>query len=712
LFGAGSEGGTVRFIQTSPSLTDYTAYSRAEVASVTDGDLTYEGGLALGGPIVEDRVGFRASAYYRRDAGYVDGVIGNATLVDPSGALYGDSVAFERTATPRKDTNWASTTGVRAALKFAVTDSFNITPSVSYQKVHLNDGFDTFFLPVSNRNSDDYARMIYVQGDPASDARLNAITGRDKDKGDDEFYLYVLAADWSFGDAQLISNTSYFDRDNLQWFDMTGFYSSLYAGSQIPQAGDKAPSLIENHQENFVQELRLQSTDPDARLKWVVGAFYSDLQQNTAQSIPVNFLLNQPAVGFGPFPAVTGGPPFGGSAFVNWFGQPLLPGSVIFAEQREVVEKQLAGFAQADFRVTDGWTLTAGLRVSRNKVDFLANFPGPENNLNPPFGAPCVSEDDPDGDGICNTLQPGQGVYAPVFASSDGNKAETAVTPKVGVAYELNDDNMFYATVAKGFRPPSISSRVPPGCNGDLVQIGYVDADGNPSHPLTSDSDSVWSYELGTKNRLLDGRMTLDASVYHIKWKNIQTRVVLNTCGGYEFADNLGTATSEGFDLGFQAIVVDGLTVGGSVGYSKVTFDEDTITPGGRVLFPKGSGVPDAGPPWVVTLSGQYDFNLFDGREFYARADYAYSSERRRAGETVPGASNFNPLAVPTESYYVVNARLGMTIGGADVSLFVDNLTESRPYLALISGIGTPAIWQASTLRPRTIGLTVTYRYD
>mgnify|MGYP001158030063 CR=1 FL=1 len=136
LFGAGSEGGTIRFIQSLPSLTSYSTYGRAEIGNTEKGAMTYEGGGAFGGPIIEDSVGFRVSGFYRREGGYVDAINGNYTIVDPTGSLYGDSVNFTPTDKLASDTNWSRTVAARAALTFAPTDTLTITPSVFYQKQH------------------------------------------------------------------------------------------------------------------------------------------------------------------------------------------------------------------------------------------------------------------------------------------------------------------------------------------------------------------------------------------------------------------------------------------------------------------------------------------------------------------------------------------------------------------------------------------------
>src|SRR5262252_3542195 len=74
LFGAGSEGGTVRYITTQPSLTRTSIYSRAEVSTTEGGGQSYEAGVAVGGPLAEGSVGARLTLWYRRDGGWIDDI--------------------------------------------------------------------------------------------------------------------------------------------------------------------------------------------------------------------------------------------------------------------------------------------------------------------------------------------------------------------------------------------------------------------------------------------------------------------------------------------------------------------------------------------------------------------------------------------------------------------------------------------------------------
>ncbi len=727
LFGAGSEGGTVRFITTEPDLEAASSTARAEMGSTENGDESYEFGMAYGAPI-SDRVALRGSAYFRHDGGFVDAVGGTYEIVDPTGESYGDSVNFTKTKTYEEDINWSETKAARLALKFAATDNVTITPSIFYQNVRNNDGSPSYDLALSDQGGADYARQHYIQGaagtpftfaNTTQTTVLNEMTAPENAEGEDEFTLVSLAIDWDLGWAELVSNTSYFDRDQFQWADYTKGYAQYYApeffleadgvtstGTYLPE-GMKGMSQYNNAQKNWVQEVRLQSTG-DGKLSWVAGVFYSDLDQEAHQPINHNWMINATWLGYYPtgfdfgYWAVNDGDPFGPghSALQNFFGDNTLDNAVIFYGEWATQEQQLAGFAQIDYDITDTITLTAGLRASENKLEFNAAYLGPENNANTPFGFPC---EDP---GDCTF---GSGAMAPSYPTSSTSGSETAYTPKFGITWEPNEDHMVYATAAEGFRPAGASLRVPAICDFDLIQNGYVDENGDPIQPQTYDSDSVWSYELGAKSRLFGGRLYLDGSIYHVEWSDIQANVSLPNCA-YNFVDNLGNATSEGFDLAFSVLITEHLTVSGAYGYNDPSFDEDATSPGGAVIFAGGSAIPNAGAPETFSLSGEYTLPI-GAYQGYARVDYSWSAQWRRVAEQVSTDPFYDPRLKPTASYGLLNLRLGMQFGDWDVSLFAQNLTNEAPRLEhTASTYYDPQDWYDVALRPRTIGLTATWR--
>ena len=728
LFGAGSEGGTVRFIQTQPDLEAASGTARAEVGSVENGDTSYELGGAYGTPL-SDRVAVRGSAYFRRDGGYIDALGGTYEIVDPTGESYGDSVNFTPTTTYEEDINWSETQAARLALKWVVTDNLTITPSAFYQKVENNDGAAGYELSMSDVDDADYARPHNVQGAPGTvytfentphTVILNDMSAPEDQRGEDEFTLFALALDWDLGWAQLFSNTSYFDREQFQWGDYTKGYATFYSpeyfleadgvtstGTYVPE-GWKGMSQYNNAQENLVQEVRLQSAD-DVRLRWVAGVFYSDLQQKAHQPINHNFLMGQTWMGFYPtafdigYYTTDDGEPFGpgSTAYQNFFGDNPLPNAVTFFGEWAMDEQQLAGFAQFDFDLTDTITLTAGIRASETELDFNAAYLGPENNANAPFGFPCFDPND------CTF---GSGAMAPSYPTSASNSSETAYTPKFGVSWQPTDEHLIYANVAEGFRPAGASLRAPAICDFDLIENGYVDESGNPVQPETYGSDSVWSYEIGAKSQLLGGRLVLDGSIYRIEWENIQSNVSLPNCA-YNFVDNLANATSEGFDIAFQVLVTDGLTLSGAYGYNDSTYDEDATSPGGVVIQAGGAAVPEAGPPETLSLTADYEhsFGAWDG---YGRIDYTWSDEWRRVGAQVPTDPFYDPRLLPQEAFGLMNLRVGTRYGNYDLSLFVLNLTNEAPRREFFAGsYYDPQDWEDVAIRPRTWGLTLSWRY-
>jgi iron complex outermembrane recepter protein len=263
LFGAGSEGGTVRYLTTQPSLTKSSVYAKAETSYTEGGSPSYEAGVAAGGPVIDGVFGVRVSAWYRRDGGWID-------RIDPTTLAVVD-----------KNANSDDTTVLRIAGLWQPNDALRITPSILYQNSRRNDV--TMYWP-------EYS-------DPGSDRYVSA--NPESRPMPDKFYLPALNIQADLGSSvRLISTTAYFHRDETSGYDGTlynlGFYQTLLLGQGFPAGvaafplldgsgvhlppglqNYRSPASVTNQQSNVTQEFRLQSTDPTARLAWTVGAFYS-----------------------------------------------------------------------------------------------------------------------------------------------------------------------------------------------------------------------------------------------------------------------------------------------------------------------------------------------------------------------------------------------------------------------------------------------------
>jgi outer membrane receptor for ferrienterochelin and colicin len=136
LFGASAEGGALRVISAQPSLTTYSGFARAEASQIDGGGINTEQGAAFGGPIINDVLGFRVSAWTRHDGGYVQN---ESTLI---GGLDESNV--------NKGENYSA----RAALLFKPVSMFSAELSLYYQNKEQNsaDLYDPTAGDPSNGN--------------------------------------------------------------------------------------------------------------------------------------------------------------------------------------------------------------------------------------------------------------------------------------------------------------------------------------------------------------------------------------------------------------------------------------------------------------------------------------------------------------------------------------------------------------------------------
>jgi iron complex outermembrane receptor protein len=632
LFGAGSEGGTVRFITPQPSLTQSSFYGRSELAATRGGEPSFELGIAGGGPLINDVLGLRASAFYRRDGGYVD-----------------RRDRFDRSLIDR-NSNWKDTVVGKVALALEPVNGLRITPSIYYQRLFINDS--SFYWEYLT----DLGRGDLVNGAPVS-AGFKGTT-----------ILPALNVAYEGRGFTIVSNTSYLDQKNVSNRDLSELLPTLLGVSlspthPVPGYPDyKIQDLFINTQKVFTQEVRFQSTGRKV-FNWVIGVFYQDSRQRSSQYLPETqaSISKLTDVVFGATPEQV-------------FGVGLVDGLYSYRSIIDGIDKQTAVFGEGSLKLFRRLTLTAGVRLAKTSFSFNNKTDGPYNG----------------GSSLVN-----------------GNQAEKPVTPKFSVSFDIDDSNLVYATAAKGYRVGGANSAIPTRCGVDLTSLGYKQA------PNSYNSDTVQSYELGSKNRLFRGKVRIASSIYQIKWSGIQQSVDLPSCG-LNFVANLGSATSKGFDLQADIAPTRGLTLGIALGYNKATYDQSLLSPPNPVtgirpvVVAKGDSLGNA--PFTLSATAQYDF-VVHSREAYLRGEYAYSSR-----QTIPTPSQdsttsaFNPSDTKRPETNLVTARLGVKVDKVDLSLFGDNILDSRPQLSR-GGSTLNTIYTNLTFRPRTIGVTGAVRF-
>ncbi|WP_428334615.1 TonB-dependent receptor domain-containing protein [Novosphingobium sp.] len=623
LFGGSSEGGTIRYLTPQPGLESWSGYGRAEVSGTAHGGANYEVGAAIGGPLVKDKIGFRLSAYYRHDGGYVD----------REDYFTGQTLA--------RNTNSQDAYVVRGAVTFAPSDALHITASMLWQKTALNDSNQ--FLQVLSDTSHD--RL--VSGQP--------LTSPDHD----QFYLPALKIEYHGAGFDVISNSSYFTRNNTFDPDYSTVIPGAFAGEAYLSAFPdyRAYANLQNRYHSFVQEVRVQSSNPTARLHWVAGAYYSHLSQYANEQIidPDFGQITEYAYG---------------ASVLDATGQSLIDNKYSYLQNFHTLDQEVAVFGDLNYELAKGLHVSVGAReaIPWYTTDFYVT--GPFN-----FGT--------------------------VQGSTHGKGHP--LSPKFGINWQIDPHDMVYFTAAKGYRVGG--GNVPvnsDACSADLAARGFSSA------PTGYAPDSLWSYEVGAKTRPTNS-LQLDVSAFHVVWNGIQRNVYLPDCG-LQFTANLGSAVSNGFDLQLTQKIGRAFTLTGQLGYTNSHYSKTLTISGDSGSLPiVRAGDQLQEEPWTVVVGGQYDFEAFTRRGFL-RFDYNFIGGHAITPQLDPSTSSYNAIVPPMQSYTLLSARLGFRIETIDVALFGNNLLNQHPRLASYTD-GGALFLKSSTLRPRVIGLNASIKY-
>jgi outer membrane receptor protein involved in Fe transport len=383
-----------------------------------------------------------------------------------------------------------------------------------------------------------------------------------------------------------------------------------------------------------------------------------------------------------------------GEPYTYWFtdsnGNPVtyVPGfpNDSYFLQTHARDQQLAWFGEGTYELVDNLKATLGLRESRTEFSF-------------------------------NTLTGGPQLFNQPLANS-GDKKESSFTPRVGLEWQADPADLYYATYSKGFRPGGANNPVPyAACQQDFLNFGIK------ASPATYNSDTVDSYEIGAKNNF-DNRVKIATSVYYIQWHNIQQTVVPPICQ-ISFITNLGQAVSKGADIQAEFAVSHALSAELSAGFTEARYTQNArLTPteatpivgaGDSISGQSseaGGGKPAA--PYTVSAGLEYRFSAWE-HESFVRADDEFEAHSRwLPPEQDPSTQQYDPANFTLASTNFISLRGGMTFGQMQLETFIDNLTDTHALtdynFSVDPGTGNSRLMRGYTFRPRTFGITFIYR--
>jgi iron complex outermembrane recepter protein len=645
LFGSGSMGGTVRLITNQPNLRNFQSTAQSVLSGTDGGGFNHKDNLMVNLPLVEDTLALRVVGTEDYTSGWIDRIA--AAPFPPVGGSPEGSVRGDVQNTPMDerypDSNAYQTYAVRATLLWRPTENLSVTPS--------------YFHTTSTQNG-----ISAFDSDPGTEAHYQPFDIAEPLT--DSLTAYSVNLSYSFAGFDLTSSTARWTRNSSQVEEASEAfnnplealtYSSNYG---FPNPGYYGPTgsgpehgteIDPSHQ--FSEELRLASTG-DRRTSWVAGVYYSDFYSLwTFNGTTPNFSSYMDLGTLAP------------ATTPDWFTA-YSPTSL----------KQYAGFADVTYALTDALKVDLGARVNHYSYQFSS----------------CIS-----GWGSAN------GNAAP-SCSGHIPLSSTSFNPKFNLAYKLSPDLLVYGTVSTGFRPGGGNAAYPTtgaAWGGAFQQQGYTSG----KWPSTYEPDRVVSYELGEKARMLDRRLTVNASVYYEDWRHIQLEAypndwALNINGDY--------AHIYGADIDVFADLGAGLQIEVAAGYLY-----EWLEGGPHWVIAPVHKLPDVAPV-SGTAALSYSRPLGNSCTFTARLEDSYTGARYSI--SFPSPLQFTGTYIQLASYNLVNVRAGVGFRNTwSATLFVNNLTNTHAQLESMftENEPQPDFTRIITNQPLTAGVDLAYRF-
>ena len=326
LYGAGSMGGTIKYITNSPDPTAFGARFKLSGSGTTNGDLN--GGLdgLFNAPLIKDRLAARLIAYYRSESGFIDRIYGPAPDVFES-----ENDLLDRT----RHTAEEETYGGRAVLEFKPTDSSRITLSGWHQRTEM-DG-----LP-------------YVTGGPTNPglAREFRQPLNVPEPFTDQFTLASLTGSADFGNVNVTAIASYFNRKFNMVEDGTIHLDQFF---YTPLGGPILPGPLEEitDQDSETFEARLSTVEPFHGLNALIGIF----DQHRVPLRAANWIVP------------------GSNEAYEPLGLPL-PGDNFFTSSTDATADESAIFGELSYAFSEQWKVTAGVRYFELESESSSVFNG------------------------------------------------------------------------------------------------------------------------------------------------------------------------------------------------------------------------------------------------------------------------------------------------------------------------------------------------
>jgi outer membrane receptor protein involved in Fe transport len=645
LFGSGSMGGTVRLITNQPNLSQFQSTAQSVLSGTDGGGFNHKDNLMMNLPLIDDTLALRVVGTEDYTSGWIDRIVADPfPLVggNPEGTVRGDvqNAPIEK---QYPGSNAYQIYAARVTLLWKPTESLSVTPSFFHETSTQNG--------ISAYDSDPDALAHYQPFDIAEPLT-------------DSLTAYSLNVNYRFPTFDLTSSSARWTRNSSQVEEASEAFNNPLEGITynsnygLPNPGYYGPTgsgpehgIEDDPSHQFSEELRLASTG-SGRASWATGLYYSNYYslwgfRGTTPNYSSFMDLGTLA------PATT----------PNWFDA-----------YSPTTLSQFAAFGDATYALTDDLKVDVGARVNHYDYRFSSCLSG----WGSAHGAATPS---------CSGL---------IALSNNG------FNPKFNLSYTFSPNLMAYATVSSGFRPGGGNAVYP--TTGAAWGAAFRQQDYTSGKwPSTYEPDRVLSYELGEKARLLDRRLTVNASIYYEDWRHVQLEAypndwALNINGNY--------VSIYGADIDVLADLGAGFQFEVSAGYLYEWLDG-----GPHWVIAPVHKMPEVAPEsGNVALS--YSKPLDGAYTFTARLENSYTGPRYSIFFSNPYEFTGTYRQLP--GYDLVNVRAGVKFRETwSATLFVNNLTNKHAQLESMftENEPQPDFTRIETNQPLTAGVDLTYRF-
>ncbi|MFD2516645.1 TonB-dependent receptor [Salinimicrobium flavum] len=374
------------------------------------------------------------------------------------------------------------------------------------------------------------------------------------------------------------------------------------------------------------QELRLSSpSGPDNKLEWTAGTymFYqeSPVKQDTH---------------FGEDAALLG------SEETNY--------SLI--NTSEATGKGIAFFGQVNYQVREKLKVIAGLRYDHEykKQSVLGEYQL-DSDTEPLF------EYQPD-----------------TTATASFN----AFSPKVGLTYDLSEENLVFLTYSRGFRA------------GGLTPLSA-----DPAQPPLYEYKPEFSnnYEIGAKNSFFENKLLVNATLFYTKVTDVQVPTLIMP-DGVIVTQNTGSLNSKGLEVELRTLLTTGLELSYDLGYTDAGYESLLIAQdGGEVNLKDNKQIFTPEVTSMLALQYRSNLGLNGNWEFTARAEWKY------LGEQYFDLAN----SLRQEPYNLYNGNVGVSYRDIKLMIWGRNIFDTQ-YISYGYNFGAVHLGN-----PATMGVTLSF---